>query len=156
MRIAVLLAIAARLAVPPSPAPAADNDEAAIREMTSEFCGAVARGDLTVLDRMFDPATSNVFYDINEGPLMGTERLKRVWQATTRNSRLHRFEFGPDMKITIDGTHALQTGTWTQVQAQQDGTTREITGRATILWKKSAGTWKAYHYHGSVTPRRPR
>jgi ketosteroid isomerase-like protein len=132
------------------------DDQSQIRALTSEFCAAMVKGDLSVLDRIFDPSPSNVYYDINEGPLMGLARLKRIWQAATRNSRLTKFEFGNDMRIDVDGNHALQTGTWTQAQIQQDGTTREVTGRATILWKKTGDGWRVYHYHGSVTPRRQR
>lgn len=132
------------------------DDEAVIRSLTADFCAAVVKGDLSVLDRFFDANPANVFYDINEGPLQGLDRLKRVWQAATRNSRLSRFEFGPDTKVSLDGDRALQTGAWTQAQMQPDGTSREVVGRATILWKRTSEGWKVYHYHGSVTPRRQR
>ena len=134
----------------------ASDDEARIRELTSQFCSAIVSGDLSVLDRLFDSNPANVYYDINEGPLVGLDRLKRVWRAATRNSRLRSFEFGDDMRIDLDGDRALQTGTWTQTQIQEDGSSREINGRVTILWRKGAEGWKVYHYHGSITPRRQR
>ena len=135
---------------------AASKDEAAIRQLTDEFCAAVVAGDLSILDRTFDSSPTNVYYDINEGPLVGIDRLKRVWQAATRNSRLTSFEFNDDMRIDVDGDRALQTGTWTQSQLQSDGSTRQIEGRATILWTREGDSWKVYHYHGSITPRRSR
>ncbi len=142
--------------VGPGALAAASKDEATLRQLTDEFCSAVVAGDLSVLDRTFDSSPSNVYYDINEGPLVGIDRLKRVWQAATRNSRLTSFEFNDDMKIDVDGDRALQTGTWTQVQLQADGSTRRIEGRATILWTRAGDTWKVYHYHGSITPQRSR
>lgn len=135
---------------------AAPADEAAIRKLTDEFCAAVVAGDLSIVDRVFDPDPSNIYYDINEGPMVGPQRLKRIWQAATRNLRLASFHFNDDLRIDIQGDHALQTGTWIQTQVQEDGSTRPIEGRATILWTRKGGDWKVYHYHGSITPRRNR
>ncbi len=131
------------------------DDEARIRALTEQFCDAVVKGDLSLLDTLFDPNPGNVYYDINEGPLVGLERLKRVWRAAVRNGRLAAFQFGDDLRIQVDGDRALQTGSWTQSQVQQDGSTRRISGRATILWRRSGEGWRVYHYHGSVTPPRP-
>ena len=150
------LALALMFSALPAVRAAGSEDEAAIRNLTDEFCAAVVSGDLSILDRAFDADPSNVFYDINEGPLVGLDRLKRVWQAATRNSRLASFQFHDDLKIQVEGERALQTGTWTQSQIQADGSTRQIDGRATILWTRKSGDWKVYHYHGSVTPRRSR
>ena len=152
---ATLTAMLLSIAVSPVLA-AGSDDEAAIRALTREFCSAVVAGDLSILDRTFDPDPSNVYYDINEGPLVGLDRLRRVWQAATRNSRLASFEFHDDLKVSIDGDRALETGTWTQSQVQADGSSRQIDGRATILWTKKSGSWKVFHYHASVTPRRSR
>jgi len=133
----------------------AAGDEEAIREMTQEFCRSIVAKDLTVIDRMFDPSPENIFYDINEGPL-DLERLKRVWRAATTNFTISRFEFTDDMKVRVMGDQALQTGMWEQTQEQKEGGSRDIVGRATILWKKTADGWRVYHYHASVTPPRPR
>lgn len=133
----------------------ADGDEQVIREMTQEFCQSIVNKDLTVIDRMFDPGPDNIFYDINEGPL-DFERLKRVWRAATTNYTISRFEFTDDMKISFAGDRAVQTGTWGQTQIQKDGSSRDIAGRATILWKKTPDGWRVYHYHASVTPPRQR
>jgi ketosteroid isomerase-like protein len=130
------------------------DDEQEIRELTSEFCAAIVKGDLSILDRVFDPGASNVYYDINEGPLIGLPRLKRVWGAATRSGRLTSFEFGDDLRVDVDADQALETGTWTQTQMQPDGTARHIRGRATILWRRTDDGWRVYHYHASVTPRR--
>ena len=130
-------------------------DEVRIRTLSTDFCQAAVAGDLTVLDRMFDASPTNVFYDINEGPLVGLDRLKRVWGAAVRNSRLTGFSFKDDVQILLEADKALQTGSWTQTQTQADGSSRQIDGRATILWRKVEGDWKVYHYHASVTPPRP-
>lgn len=135
------------------PARASDADQAQIRELSHRFTEAVVSGELGVLDQVFDADPSNVYYDINEG-IVSFDRLRRVWQAATRSGRLQSFEFGDDMRIQVDGDRALQTTSWTQTQKQQDGSSQEIAGRATILWKKTADGWRVYHYHGSVTPRR--
>lgn len=140
-----------------SPAFGASSAQDEIKSLTSKFCEAIVAGDLSVVDKMFDAAPSHVFYDINEGPLVGLERLKRVWGAAIRDSRLKSFTFTDDLQIELDGDRALQTGSWVQTQAQPDGSIREIQGRATILWHNTADGWKVYHYHASVTPpRRPR
>lgn len=133
---------------------AAQADEHEIRDLTSEFCASIVSGDLSILDRVFDASPTNVYYDINEGPLYGLDRLKRVWTAATRNGRLTGFEFGDDLRVDLHGDHALETGTWTQTQAQSDGTEQKIRGRATILWRRTDNGWHVYHYHASVTPRR--
>jgi hypothetical protein len=60
------------------------KEEDEIRDLTDQFRKVILQGDLTVLDRIFDTDPSNVYYDISEGPLVGNERLKRVWRAATR------------------------------------------------------------------------
>jgi ketosteroid isomerase-like protein len=131
---------------------AQSSDEAGIRTLTMEFCNAIVAGDLSGLDKVFDTEASNVYYDINEG-MVGFNRLRQVWQAATGNYNITRFEFGPDMKITVKGTEAVQTGSWRQTQVARSGGSRDISGRATILWKKTPAGWRVYHYHASVTPR---
>lgn len=135
---------------------AASEDEEQIRQLTTEFCQAIVSKDLSIIDRVFDSDPSNIYYDINEGPLTGLDRLKRVWRAATTNFTISQFSFSDDMKVDVFGDHALQTGTWTQTQESPDGTSREIVGRATILWKKTPDGWKAFHYHASITPPRRR
>jgi ketosteroid isomerase-like protein len=154
MYLARLLLLAWLPALPAGSAPVPADDEAEIRALTERFCESVVQGNLDFLDTVFDPDPTNVYYDINEGPLLGLDRLKRVWRAAVRNGRLAAFGFGDDLQIRVEGDRALQTGSWTQRQVQQDGTTREISGRATILWRRLGDGWKVYHYHGSVTPRR--
>jgi ketosteroid isomerase-like protein len=132
----------------------AQEDEREIRALTGEFCKAMEAGDLSVIDRLFDLSAENVFYDINEGPL-SPERLKRVWTAATTNYDIARFVF-TDMQVELDGERALQTGSWEQTQVKKTGESRDIAGRATILWKRTPSGWKVYHYHASVTPPRPR
>ena len=132
----------------------AQDDEAQIRARTEAFCESMEKGDLTVLDELFDLSPGNVFFDINEGPLT-PERLKQVWRAATTNYELRRFVF-TEMSVSVDGERALQTGSWEQTQAGKTGESRDIAGRATILWKKLPSGWKVYHYHASVTPPRPR
>lgn len=134
--------------------PAAQDDEQQIRALTENFCKSMEAGDLSIIDQIFDLSPDNVFYDINEGPL-SPDRLKRVWTAATTNYDIKRFVF-TDMKIHVEGDRALQTGSWEQTQANKSGESRDIAGRATILWKKTSAGWKVYHYHGSVPPPRPR
>ena len=141
------------LALSLSSAVSAQDDESEIRASTERFCEAMEAGDLSILDRLFDLSAANVFYDINEGPL-SPERLKRVWTAATTNYDIQRFVF-TDMRVDLDGERALQTGSWEQTQVKRTGESREIAGRATILWKKTPSGWKVYHYHASVTPPRP-
>jgi len=131
--------------------PVAD-DETQIRALTEKFCKSMEQGDLSILDEMFDLSEGNIFYDINEGPLT-PEGLERVWNAATTNYELRHFAF-TEMNVSVDGDRALQTGSWEQTQAAKSGETRDITGRATILWKRTATGWKVYHYHASVTPPR--
>jgi ketosteroid isomerase-like protein len=132
----------------------AQDDEAQIRALTEKFCKSMEQGDLSIIDELFDLSPGNVFYDINEGPLT-PDRLKRVWTAATTNYEIRRFVF-TDMNVSVDGDRALETGSWEQTQAAKTGESRDIAGRATILWKKTPSGWKVYHYHASVTPPRQR
>ena len=151
-RTALLLWVGVLLGTGASSATASEADEQEIRDQTKRFCDAMVEGDLSVLDQIFDLSEENVFYDINEGPLTPA-RLKRVWTAATTNYDIQRFVF-TDMTIRVEGDRALQTGSWEQTQASRSGETRDIAGRATILWKKSPSGWRVYHYHASVTPAR--
>jgi hypothetical protein len=101
----------------------------------------------------FKDAT-NIYYDINEGPLVRFDRLKRVWTAATTNFTISKFDFTDDMKILVNGNDAVQVGTWMQTQENRSGQSREIKGRASVLWRKRDGTWKVWHYHASITPAR--
>jgi ketosteroid isomerase-like protein len=131
---------------------AAPDDEQEIRNLTDQFCKAIVARNIDAIDGVFDPDPSNIYYDINEGPLVGLDRLKQVWRAAVTNQTISRFEFGRDMKVTVRGTEALQTGSWEQ-SIQRGGSQRNIVGRATILWHKTSSGWRVYHYHASITPR---
>lgn len=133
----------------------AQDVEQTIREKTKRFTRAIVSKDLSILDEVFEQNPNNIYYDINEGPLVGFVRLKRVWTAATTNFTLSAFDFGEDMKIWVDGNQAVQVGSWKQTQVNKAGQSRDIAGRATILWRKSDGQWRVWHYHGSITPPRP-
>lgn len=138
------------------PALAADAEEEKIRALTEEFCQSIVEGDLSILDRLFDPSPDNIYYDINEGPMVGMERLRRIWRAATTNYNISRFEFTDDMRIDVGDGLAMQTGTWEQTQVRKDGQSRDFEGRATILWRKVGDSWKVFHYHASIPPPRER
>ena len=125
-----------------------------IQAKTKKFTEAIVSKDLSVLDQVFEKDATNIYYDINEGPLAGFDRLKRVWTAATTNYSITRFEFSDDMKILVSGDNAVQTGTWTQTQMSKAGQSRDIKGRATVLWRKRDGQWRVWHYHASITPAR--
>ena len=133
----------------------AQDAEQAIREKTQKFTALIVAKNLAVLDDVFDKEPGNIYYDINEGPLVGFDRLKRVWTAATTNFTISKFDFNNDMKIWILGDQAVQVGTWNQTQVNREGVSRDIVGRATILWHKKNGQWLAWHYHASITPPRP-
>ena len=132
----------------------AQGPEQEIKAKTKKFTDAIVSKDLSVLDDVFEKDTADIYYDINEGPLVGFDRLKRVWTAAVTNYTISRFDFGDDMKIFVNGDEAVQVGTWTQTQANKAGQSREIRGRATILWRKRNGQWRVWHYHASITPAR--
>ena len=134
----------------------AQNAEQEIRAKTRKFTEAIVSKNLTILDDVFEKDASNIYYDINEGPLVGFERLKRVWTAATTNYTISRFDFNDDMKILVDGNDAVQVGTWIQTQVARSGQSRDIKGRVTVLWRKRDGAWKVWHYHASITPPRQR
>jgi len=148
-----LLQIALMLFVVHASAQAQDPQHE-IRSKTKKFTEAIVSKDLSVLDEVFEKDPSDIYYDINEGPLYGFDRLKRVWTAATTNYTITRFEFGDDMKIFVDGNSAMQVGTWAQTQVNKAGESREIKGRATVLWRRRDGQWRVWHYHASITPPR--
>jgi ketosteroid isomerase-like protein len=147
-RVVVILLIA-------SVAAQAQDPQQEIKLKTKKFTEAIVSKDLSILDQIFETDPTNIYYDINEGPLSGFERLKRVWTAATTNYSITRFDFGEDMKIMVDGDNATQVGTWTQTQASKSGQSRDFKGRATVLWRKRNGQWRVWHYHASITPPRP-
>lgn len=133
----------------------AQNPEQEIRAKTKKFTEAIVSKNLAILDDVFEKDPANIYYDINEGPLVGFERLKRVWTAATTNFTISRFDFTDDMKIWVSGNDGVQVGTWMQTQESKSGQSREIKGRVTVLWRKRDGAWKVWHYHASITPPRP-
>ncbi len=142
-------------APPPAPvstAPAEIVTE--IKAKTKQFTEAIVSKDLSVLDKMFESQAGNVYYDINEGPLLTFDRLKRVWTAATTNFTISRFDFNDDMKVDKVGDVLVQTGTWAQTQVAKSGASRDIVGRVTVLWRKTGNEWRVFHYHGSITPPR--
>ena len=132
----------------------AQNPEQEIRAKTKKFTEAIVSKNLAILDDVFEKDATNIYYDINEGPLVGFDRLKRVWTAATTNFTISKFDFTDDMKILVNGNDAVQVGTWMQTQENRSGQSREIKGRATVLWRKRDGAWKVWHYHASITPPR--
>jgi ketosteroid isomerase-like protein len=148
MRIALALMILQAMAFAQAP-------QQEIRAKVKKFTQAIVSKDLSILDEVFEKDPNNIYYDINEGPLYGFERLKRLWTAATTNYSITRFEFGDDMKILVEGDNAVQIGSWTQTQVNRAGQSRDIAGRATVLWRKRNGKWRVWHYHASVTPTRP-
>ena len=142
-------------APPPAPVSLAPAEIVAeIKARTKQFTEAIVSKDLSVLDKIFESQAGNVYYDINEGPLLTFDRLKRVWTAATTNFTISRFDFNDDMKIDQVGDVLVQTGTWAQTQVAKSGTSREIVGRVTVLWRKTGNEWRVFHYHGSITPPR--
>ena len=71
----------------------AQNPEQEIRAKTKKFTEAIVSKNLAILDDVFEKDPANIYYDINEGPLVGFERLKRVWTAATTNYTISRFDF---------------------------------------------------------------
>lgn len=142
-------------AAPPPASSAPAEIVAEIRAKTKQFTEAIVSKDLSVLDRMFESQPGNVYYDINEGPLLTFDRLKRVWTAATTNFTISKFDFNEDMKIDKVGEVLVQTGTWAQTQVAKSGASRDIVGRVTVLWRKTGNEWRVFHYHGSITPPRP-
>ena len=134
----------------------AQNPEQEIRAKTKKFTEAIVSKNLAILDDVFEKDPTNNYYDINEGPLVGFERLKRVWTAATTNFTISRFDFTDDMKIWVNGDNGVQVGTWMQTQENRSGQSRDIKGRATVLWRKRDGVWRVWHYHASITPPRGR
>jgi len=148
VRILVALAMTAASAF------AQDSDVAQIKALTREFSERIVASDLSVIDRVFDADPRNVYYDINE-QMIGLPRMKQVWQAAISNYTLSSFTFDESaMNVTVTGDHAALTTTWRQTQTPRGSSARNISGRVTILWKKIGSSWKAYHYHASVTPSR--
>jgi len=131
----------------------AQSPEQIIQDKTKKFTQAIVTKDLSVLDEVFEKDPDDLFFDINEGPLVGFDRLKRVWTAATTNYTINAFDFN-NSKILVDCDHATQIGTWTQALTTRDGQSRNVNGRATILWRKRDGQWRVWHYHASVTPPR--
>lgn len=150
MRILSILCLLAMTAV----GVPAQNPEQEIRAKTKKFTEAIVSKNLAILDDVFEKDPTNIFYDINEGPLVGFDRLKRVWTAATTNFTISKFDFTDDMKIWVNGNDAVQVGSWIQVQENKSGQSRDIKGRATVLWRKRDGAWKVWHYHASITPPR--
>jgi ketosteroid isomerase-like protein len=132
----------------------AQSPEQEIRAKTERFKAAIVSKDLSILDDVFEKDPSDIYYDINEGPLAGFDRLKRVWTAAVTNYSISRFDFHDDMTIVAFGDQAAQTATWTQTQTNKAGQSRDINGRVTVLWRKRDGAWKVWHYHASITPPR--
>lgn len=142
-------------APPPAPVSTAPAEIVAeIKAKTKQFTEAIVSKDLSVLDKMFESQAGNVYYDINEGPLLTFDRLKRVWTAATTNFTISRFDFNDDMKVDKVGDVLVQTGTWAQTQVAKSGASRDIVGRVTVLWRKTGNEWRVFHYHGSITPPR--
>jgi ketosteroid isomerase-like protein len=132
----------------------AQTAEDEIRAKTKKFTDAIVSKDLSVLDDIFEKDPEDIYYDINEGPLSGFDRLKRVWTAAVTNYSITRFVLHDDMRISVYGDHAAQMATWTQTQVNRAGQSRDINGRVTVLWRKREGGWQVWHYHASVTPPR--
>lgn len=151
MKIVACLGLLAVLAT----AAFAQTPEQEIRAKTKKFTEAIVSKNLAILDDVFEKDPTDIYYDINEGPLVGFDRLKRVWTAATTNFTISKFDFADDMKIWVSGNDAVQVGSWMQVQENRSGQSREIKGRATVLWRKREGAWKVWHYHASITPPRP-
>ncbi len=126
-----------------------------ITAKTKQFTEAIVSKDLSILDKMFESQSGNVYYDINEGPLLTFDRLKRVWTAAITNFTISKFEFNNDLKVDKVGDVLVQTGTWSQTQVAKSGASRDIAGRVTVLWRKTGNEWRVFHYHGSITPPRP-
>ncbi len=150
----VWLAALTLAALLPCAVPAQDAEQE-IRAKTKRFTTAIVSKDLAILDEMFEKDPENIYYDINEGPLPGFDRLKRVWTAAVTNFSITRFDFLDDMRVVLFGDNALQTGRWVQTQVNKAGASRDINGRASILWRRKDGQWRVWHYHASITPPRP-
>jgi ketosteroid isomerase-like protein len=121
-------------------AQAAVSDSAGIHELARQFSAAYVRGDA---DAMTDLYTADaVLFPERSEAITGRDAIRRYW-TLPRGRRITRHAITPT-KITVDGRHAYDHGTY-EIAGERDGTPwGPFRGKYVVVWRREGNTWRMH------------
>jgi ketosteroid isomerase-like protein len=133
----------------PNAATARTDDAEPIRHWLTDFARAVREVDYEAGRRMFAPDVIG-FGTVNE-ILHGLDALEsRQWRSVWGITRGFDFDYST-VHIDLAGDRAAAVALWSS-QGRNDRGWFDRQGRATFLFARRGGDWRAVHSHLSLVP----
>jgi ketosteroid isomerase-like protein len=129
-----------------------EQDRQAIAAVVERYRQAFATLDMEVFKAAWDAAYPNIIYVPQERarPVRGWADLERYFEGVEGAfDRVTTMEVG-DLSIDVLGDVAYAFFTY-HFEAEAAGQAQpfRVDGRETLILRRTSGTWKVIHYHGS-------
>jgi ketosteroid isomerase-like protein len=129
----------------------AASDSAALHERARQFSAAYVRGDADAMTELY--TADAVLFPEQSAPITGHEAVRRYWTLAPRR-RITRHVLMP-ARITVDGEHAYDYGTF-EIAGERDGTAwGPFRGKYVIVWRREGGSWRMHLDIWNSGPRPP-
>jgi ketosteroid isomerase-like protein len=117
---------------------AASFDSAAIHDLGRQFSAAYVRGDVAAMVELY--TADAVLFPERSDAISGTSGITKYWTLPS-GRRVTRHSTTPT-RITVDGDHAYDYGTY-EIAGERDGTPwGPIRGKYVIVWRRENDTWR--------------
>jgi ketosteroid isomerase-like protein len=122
----------------PLAAQAATSDSAAIGDAGRRFSAAYVRGDAATMAGLY--TADAVIFPERSDAISGTAAIARYWTIPP-GRRVTRHVMTPT-RITVDGDHAYDYGTF-EIAGERDGASWGPTlGKYLVVWRREQGAWR--------------
>jgi len=122
----------------PLPGQATPSDSAAIHELGRQFSAAYVRGDAAAMVGLY--TTDAVLFPERSDAISGTGAITQYWTLPP-GRRVTRHSTTPT-RITVDGDHAYDYGTY-EIAGERNGLPwGPIRGKYVIVWRREKGSWR--------------
>jgi uncharacterized protein (TIGR02246 family) len=120
--------------------PAAASDTTAIQELARQFSAAYVRGDADAMTALY--TTDAVLFPERSAAITGRDAIRRYW-TLPRGRRVTRHVLSP-ARITVDGRHAYDHGTF-EIAGERDGVAwGPFHGKYVVVWRREGGAWRMH------------
>jgi uncharacterized protein (TIGR02246 family) len=120
--------------------PAAASDTAAIQELARQFSAAYVRGDADAMTNLY--TADAVLFPERSAAIAGRDAIRRYW-TLPRGRRVTRHVLSP-ARITVDGRHAYDYGTF-EIAGERDGVAwGPFHGKYVVVWRREGDAWRMH------------
>jgi uncharacterized protein (TIGR02246 family) len=124
----------------PLSAQTAASDSAAIHQLARQFSAAYVRGDAAGMTRLY--TSDAVIFPERSAAISGRDAIQRFWTLHP-GRRITRHVITP-MRITVDGRHAYDHGTYEIASIRDGKASGPFRGKYLVVWRRVGGSWRIH------------